>query len=73
MTLKTAKSWVVTPKCCESVPAWMCPMRMEAVGTAKRWCAFTRIYGVTPQKSIRILYLEVCRFDVKGNEEGTHE
>jgi hypothetical protein len=46
---------------------------MEAAGTAKRWCAFTRIYGVTPQKSISILYLEVCRFDVKGNEEGIHD
>jgi len=26
------------------------------------------MYGVTPKKRISILYLEVCNFDVRGNE-----
>jgi hypothetical protein len=66
-------SWVVTP-CSAAGVYWrgciLWGWRLQE--SAKRWCAFTRVYGVTPQKSISILYLEVCNFDVKGNE-GIHE
>ena len=74
MTMKTAGSWFVTP--CSAAGVYrrgfiLWGWRLQE--PAKRWCAFTRMDGVTSQKRISILYLGECNFDVKGNEEGIHE